>query len=179
MNIAEYTVGKTYPKFKGEPDGYRLEFDGNGLWLYVLMRGWSESERKAFSVNQPIAFHFSQMNGVGFLCVKFGTMPWGDCPFHPALYREHGIAMENRDFGEHEGIPLTVVGADTATGKVLILRLVGLGNHFSKEWMEWAVRHYNDDMSKADYQRRVDEVYRAFTSDALAAISPCRWYLRV
>lgn len=28
-------------------------------------------------------------------------------------------------------------------------------------------------------QRRVDEVYRAFTSDALAAISPCRWYLKV
>lgn len=143
------------------------------------MRGWTAQERKAVRTDQPIEFRFVEHNKVGFLCVKFAGMPWGDCPFHPALYREHGVAVEMRDLGKSGGLPLTIICADTATGEVLNLRLVGLGHDFSKKWLEWAEQQYNVPMPRIEYERRVTEVYRKASPEVLAAVAPCRWTLEV
>lgn len=177
--LIEYSVGKCYPQFKNQQDCYRLEYDNGGLWLYVLLRGWTAQERRAVRADQPIEFRFVEHNKVGFLCIKFEGMPWGDCPFHPALYREHGVAVEMQDFGKIGGVPLTIICADTATGEVLNLRLVGLGNAFSKEWLKWAAEQYDVPMPRSEYEQRIDEVYRRASSDALAAVAPCRWTLEV
>lgn len=178
-SLKMYSVGQRYSEFRTGEDGYRLEYDGERLWLYVLLRNWLPKEQIEVSEKKRIVFHFAQFDGIGFFCVKFGDLPWGDAPFHPAIYKGSGIKYSERDFGERKGIPLTIVCADSASGELLYMRLVGLGNQFSKSWQKWLLCHADDDLNREEYERAVDGVYRYFSSEALAMIAPIRWALDV
>lgn len=170
-----YSVGQRYSEFRTGEDGYRLEYDGENFFLYVLLQNWKIQERLAVSENERIVLHFTEFRGIGFLCVKFGDLPWGDAPFHPVVFTEHGIVYSEKSFGANEGIPLTIICVDSATGELLYIRLVGMGHQFSKSWQEWILNHSNDKLSRKQYEENVVSVYRHFSSEALALI-PLFWW---
>lgn len=180
IEMSQYRVGFSYPQFKGIGDGYLLEYRDGTLWLYVLMNGWTAAEKRFVSASEPVKFRFVEKNGVGFLCTKFGGMPWGDSPIHPALYKEAGFPLALPELKTaREGIALTVVCVETATGTLLNLRVIGLGNKFSKELINWISAKWDEPMSRTEYNNRINQVYAAYSSDGLAEAAPLRWNLKV
>lgn len=161
---AVYTVGKKYGEWATQQDGYILEYGENGFTLYCMLPNVSADERKQFSENKPIEVRYSIIADICFFCFKFGDMPWADCPFSPAIYKDAGRVVHFPMLHENEGYSLTVLLIDSATGELLYIRLIGMEHEFSAKWTEWAASVANVPMSREEYSGRVDEIYKSYTT---------------
>lgn len=171
------SVGSRYPFLATEQDGCILEYGENGLTLFALFRNWKAEELRQFYTDKPVMFRWTEIAGVGFLCAKFGEMPWCECPFHPAIYKQQGRRLSFPAISEYVGMALTVICADAETGEVLNIRLIGLGHDFSVVWQDWAVSAYERDISKADYENRVSTVFQHYTTEEIVQMATLSYTL--
>lgn len=163
-----YSVGKLYPEWQTQQDGYRLEWGETGFVLFAMLNGISQIERTQFSAEKSLSVRYTFIEDVCYFTFRFGDMPWADCPFSPAIYRD----AEKRLFPKirkNEGLALTVMLIDSGTGELCGLRLLGLGHDFSVKWQEWAAKAAKAPLDFDEYNRRVDEAYKNYASVDLAA----------
>lgn len=159
MNIELLRVGQSRDEWKGLPDGYIMEYDSfGGLILYVHYCN-PKPEEEVQIAGGSFKIRFWDYKGVGFFCVQFGNLPWGDCPFSPNLYKEK---PEFEVLEPKRGYALNVIFIDTATGTIKALRLIGLGHDFSKQFRDWCEESLKKQMSRNWYEKTVSECYEEY-----------------
>lgn len=160
MYVDVLHVGQKRSEWVGESDGYIMEYDNvSGLILYVLFQRPTPEEMEQFAENEHFKIAFMEYKGVGFFCLKFGALPWGDCAFSPNLYGEKPVFEEIED---GKGYPLNVVIIDRETGTIKAIRLIGLGNTFSKRFREWCEESLRRNMTRYWYLKTVKECYEEY-----------------
>lgn len=175
--IMGISVGSRYPFLMTRQDGCILEYGEHGLTLFALFNNWKAIELQQFYTDKPVVFRWAELGGVGFLCAKFGDMPWCECPFHPAIYKQQGRKFAFPAIGEYAGLAVTVICADAETGEVLNIRLIGLGHDFSVAWQDWAVAAYEKDMTMEEYQNRVNTVFQHYTTEQIMQMGTLSYVL--
>lgn len=166
-------VGRKYPAFANGESGYTLEYVDGQFVLYVLKSGWDFETLKQFAPDADMRVHWTDICGMGFLCVKFGNMPWGDCPFHPGMLKTDRENLVFSEAGEYKGIILNVVCADSKTGEVMQIRRAELARQFSAGWVKWLNKALEDE--EADYAGKIAAVYESYSSQQLAAEAALRF----
>lgn len=162
------SVGKCYPEWQGQQDGYRIEWTETGLTLCVMFNGISDYEKSQFSTQNKLTIRYIIIDDVCYFTFMFGEMPWADCPFSPALYRTIGQHTTFPDIEEYKGLSLTVLLIDTSTGELCGIRIIGLGHDFSVGWKNWAQEAALKPLPFAEYHRQIDKAYRDYASVDLA-----------
>lgn len=174
----QYEVGKVYPEWKLDRDGYILEYGEIGFCLYALLAGVSNEERKQFDASKSFAVCVTTIADIAFFCFRFGNMPWADCPFSPSIYKDSGRTISYPLLDDKVGLALNVFLIDSSTGKLLHCRLIGLGHDFCVKWLEWARSVTNKPMSREEYSRRIDTVYQRYTTQDLVMGAEYHWKLK-
>ena len=160
MSIDVLRVGLKRSEWVGEKDGYIMEYDNaSGLILYAFFQRPTPEEMEQFDANKRMEITFMDYKGVGFFGLKFGLLPWGDCAFSPNLYDEKPVFEELED---GKGYPLNVVLIDGETGTIKAMRLIGLGNAFSKSFREWCEESLRRNMTRHWYMKTVEECYEEY-----------------
>lgn len=162
------TVGKIYPEWQTKQDGFRLEWGDAGFILCAMLNGISAEEKEQFAPQKKLTVRYTVIGDVCYFTFMFGDMPWADCPFSPALYRNLGKNTTFPDIEDGQGLALTVLLIDTGTGELCRVRLIGLGHDFSVQWQEWAKKAAEKPLSFEEYSRQIDETYREYASVDLA-----------
>ena len=103
-----------------------------------MLNGISAQEKEQFAPQKKLTVRYTVIGDVCYFTFMFGDMPWADCPFSPALYRNLGKNTTFPDIEDGQGLALTVLLIDTGTGELCRVRLIGLGHDFSVQWQEWA-----------------------------------------
>lgn len=172
----EFKVGAVHSHFQTFDNSFLMEYTDSGFVLYCrLSGGITHSEKQAYKADSSFDIVFTEKNSIGFFGVKFGNMPWSDCPFIPNLYNP--VPVFNK-LDDNKGYALNVVLIDSSKGEILGLRVVGLGHDFSvaiKEWCENAL--VNLKITREQYLKAVDVVYAQHTTVDLIAQPLASWKL--
>lgn len=169
-----YKVGNHYAEFCTRQDFFRIEYDNNGFVMIASMCGITDSEKLDFETDSKFEIRFTVLAGVCFFSFRFGSMPWSDCPFHPAIYRDKRCFPT---FADDEGFSLPVLLFDSATGELVYFRLIGLGHEFSIALSEWATTANEEDMSREKYNHVINEVYKSYSSAEIASMADVKYEL--
>lgn len=173
--IARWCVGKKYPALANGESGYALEYSNGAFILCALANGWKPEVLEQFAPEIGATIHWAEMGGMGFLCVKFGELPWGDCPFHPASLKLRGRKMVTPMVGEYKGVFVHVVCAHSGTGEILKIRRIELPQKFSAAWMAWMNKASREEMTVEEYANRVNSVCNSYTAAQLAELAELRY----
>lgn len=159
MKMESLSAGETKSEWRGIKDGYVIEYNSvSGLILYVFLKRPTPKEIEQLSVQNNFRIAFSEYKGVGFFCIKFGTLPWGDCAFSPNLYKTPPIFKKV----EEDGYILNVIFIDTETGTIKSLWHTALGINFTKLFREWCEESLKRQMSRNWYDKTVRECYEEY-----------------
>lgn len=108
-----------------------------------------------------------------FILGQFGDMPLADMPFEPALYES---PQEFCDCEEGEGAAVLVLGIDSHSGTLKVIRLLGLSTELSnalhKTCRELDAKHRP--LNKAEYLKSLEDIYKDFPQPAflLSRVKP-------
>lgn len=164
-----YRVGKVYPEFATGEEGPSCAMTDNGLMVVVKMPGITAWEEAQFKAGTPMELRFVSVRGVFFFLLRFGDMDWMDAPFSPHL----APAFKLDDLADGQGYSCTVMLADSKTGELRSLRLIGLGTGFclalKKELRALPA------MPTLDYYYTLDAVMAAYPTAALAKLAKDRY----
>lgn len=102
------------------------------------------------------------------LTVKIGTLNWMDAPYSPHLSKNL-TTFEIPASGK--GLGLTLILVDSATGKIMHLRLIGLSEPFTKKLfgtvMEQKVKPFNE----TAYNNTINRIYNLYPTAQIVKMS--------
>jgi hypothetical protein len=170
----------TIGKFAGHEDCFILDWNvDNGLVLYCVLGSPTPDEIEAVSSSgSRFEITFTELSGCGFLALKFGSMPWGDCTFDPRVYTSP-IDLPDLRQTPGIGISLNIVLVDSnAGGLIRGLRLIGLGHQFSMKFADWCESKEQErpSFSKQEHDAAIRRVQGAYSSKKLSELSLFRWH---
>jgi hypothetical protein len=153
-------IGQIYRPAAHRGEGAHFEIKPSGLEMALLFNEPSPNEveqvrRGRFEV------HLAEINQTIFLLAKFGGLEWIDMPYDPTLTL--GLELQPID-GDTEGYSLLVLLADVPSGTLRAIRMVGLGNRFSKTFRQRVLATLEKGIPHTEHLRRVDAVYGQYSS---------------
>lgn len=155
-----YTVGEFIPMLKTGEIQMRAMYDGTWT-IFVLFPNMSKQE--AININSgAVSVGFVVIEDELFLLGKLGEIPWFDTPFEPARCQSETYP----DFEEGAGVPILFVGADSNTGVIQSIRLIGASNAMSNA-LHAVCRDMKTQHSPLDIKKQnahYDKIYRKYPS---------------
>lgn len=157
------------------PEAYQYNYDVSGHELLLFAAHLTPREIEGVSAGQA-DFALSVRDDIIFFQFRFaGAFDWSDCPFN-----WHLVAPENRQapdltFPPDVGATLRLVLIEATNGLVRALRVCSLSHRFSKQLHRAILKQRALPFNRADYERRLAEIYRRTSSTQLVqqAIATC------
>lgn len=160
------SVGSPAP-FSMPQEGCKFEFTENGAIIVCALNRPTPAEIQSFKPSSPFQIRYVRIDGVLFFLFKFGAMPWMDAPYDIRL--SQSVALP--DLSPGEGYALTVVLVDQATSIVKELRLIGLGERFSRDLREELFSDAGDPLFLPQYYAKVDSIFRRNSTAKLVQLA--------
>lgn len=172
--MKEWTVGHCYPQLKTTEDMLiRASYDDLSGWE-IIMAFPNLTEKELNHLRYGTAqLTFVEIRDRLFLLGKFGGFSWFDTPFEPAIYpRPQNYPI----LPDKKGTPVILVCADTVTGEVKGLRVMGLSNIMSNA-LNSACAHMDAKhrpMDEEAYSRDLQTIYKEYpnTEAMLQEVNP-------
>lgn len=162
-----FCVGQRYSEWQTKENGFILEWDNTaGFILYAFLDTPSPEEQLQFLSEMEICY--KTVYDVCFFAFRFGSMPWADCPFSPALYKEVGTAAVFDDIPEGHGLAVTILLIDSSSGELKNIRLISLPHDFSVKWQHWAREMSAKPLTRSEYMSIINVVYMNHTTEGIA-----------
>lgn len=172
FNILE--VGKPMAGALGREEGVVFDVSDAGAQINVFFDNPTAEEVLQFHSDEPLEVRFAILGGEIFMLFKFGDLPWMDAPYNPHLSRE--LTDDGIVFPETKGLALQVILADTRTGNVKAIRLVGLMTEFSNNLFSEIRNRNKRPFSSGAYFAAVNSVFDKYQTEDMVGIakSACR-----
>lgn len=161
-------VGKVKEQFKGLPDGISACLTEGGIMLLASYNSPADTEVENYKSGN-IEFKLITMGDLVWMLVKVGSEEWSDMPVHIDEECTLDDVLADLD-DEMKGYSVSVVLADTITGEVKALRLLGLGNKFSKS-LNKMMRKVTPITNNADLLIRARNVQAKYSTKHLVKLS--------
>jgi len=174
MTQALFKVGERYSQFAVSFDSIKFDISDSGAVLYVLMANPSEREVRQYRANNPFQIRFCVLDGVVFLLFRFGDLPWVDTPYHAGLSLNLSTPP---DIAPGEGLALHVMLANSSNGELKALRLISLGEEFSKKLLAEAKRQFEEKVTKDSHDTLVSKLYKSYSTNDMLSMAINRWKL--
>lgn len=174
MDYMKIEVGKLLEGVQGREDGCVFDVSDAGAVLYIYYSSPTPTEVKDFSADSPLEVRYVVLGGEIYLLFKFGNQDWMDVPYNPHLSRD--LTKIELPQGDAEGLGLAVILADTSDGTVKVLRLVGLGNRFSKGLVGAILERAQKSFNPSAYNTSIADVYNRYSTKQMLkyAVERCR-----
>ena len=158
-------VGKKSPVTMTE--GVRFDLSSAGATLIYAFDAPTTDEVAQVRSGNGFEIRFAEINDILWVTTKCGNLEWTDAPYNPRL----SSGLPDPDFADGEGIALTFVLIDSATGIVKAVRLIGLGNRFSHYLTEKALELREKTMTMTDAVRSINQTMNMYDSRQLASLA--------
>ena len=168
--MISYEVGGVVSDYIGLPDCNVMELSASGLFIVEVMNAPTAAEVASVKSGKKAEFRFCVIDNLLVITFKLGSDQWQDATYSPALAAD--IELPEIPVGSGLGLALTLMQVDSRTGKITAIRVIGLGERFSRELLA-AVSLIADKSpaSLEDYMRRTRAIQARYSSKELAAIS--------
>jgi len=172
--MQKYAVGERINKFETGQEAVYFDMDDGGAKLVILFNSPNEQEINGISKG-ALEFGLFEMEGIIFVLIKPDGMPWMDAPYVAHLSKNL-TTLQEIECGQ--GYGCTIILADSSTGKIKALRLVGLGTTLSR-WLknniEWQLKREFD---RKEYERALASATEKYSSEDMAKFSTVNFKIK-
>lgn len=174
MDYMKIQKGAPLEGAQGREDGCIFDLSDSGAILFTFFNSPTPKEIKDFSEESPLEIRYVVLDGEIYLLAKFGSQEWMDFPYNPHLSKN--LTKLELIQNETEGLGLTIVLADSADGIVKELRLVGLGNRFSRSFLGAVLERAQKPFDAAAYNASIAKTYSRYNTKQMLkfAVERCR-----
>lgn len=102
---------------------------------------------------------FVNVDDALFLVFAVGRIPLADTPFEPRLTSPF---PSFHDYKDGEGAPFVIVAADTFTGEVKHLRIIGLGTAISNDMTKKCNALKEKPFNQKEYAKKLNKIYAKY-----------------
>lgn len=170
-----YKVGQKIDKFKGHREEVCFDLDDSGAIFLVFFNKPGLSEINQFKSGASFEIKFNIMYNVIMMTVKIGTLNWMDAPYTPHLSPNlTKLSLPQ----EGEGLALTLILIDAVSGEIMSLRLIGLGELFSRKLIGVIMDESTRDFNKEEYYRNIERIMTAYPTNKIVKMSKDLYKLR-
>lgn len=158
-------VGEIYNKSGiSYPCDEKIKFNFNNLGGTIELV-FSNPTKKEIDVikNGKMKIGLLEKNGVMFVLVKFGSLPWFDMPYSPHLSNNFIF----QDLNDNQGFAINIILVNGMNGKIECLRLIGAPNKWSDDFKELTLEHKNKPFSKSEFENNLRDVYNNYSTATL------------
>lgn len=163
-----YKVGQVIEKFKNHSEGVVFDLDDAGATLLVFFANPKEEEKEQFKTGKNFEIRFTELYKVIMMTVKIGNLNWMDAPYSPHLSKNLTKFELPR---ENQGLGLTIMLIDAATGEIKHIRLLGLSEHFTKKLFGAVMEQKMSDFDKAEYAGNINRIFSAYSTKDIVKMS--------
>lgn len=169
---ADLAVGKRYAAYKNHPEGVLVDIGEYGITTTVFLPNITDHEKMQIHAGAPMEVKLLMMRGIIFFLYKFGDMEWMDAPYWPTDSNAK-VLLPNMEEGQ--GIALKVIFADTYTGELINMRLVGLSTKFSKDVKQAIEEQAGLGLKEKDYKKQLQQIYAAYPTKKMVKFASSRY----
>lgn len=175
--FCKYEVGKRYPELKTGVDSVQFDINDSTSVLVFEYNKPSAQELKAFENSNSFEIRSVTLNGIAYILVKMGDLEWVDAPYTPHLSLDL-TNLPNLNDEKSLGLGLMSVLIDSSTGEICKIRLIGLGNRFSKLLIKDVIELSQMPFNSILYNMSINDTYSRYTTRALVRLSSNYFKLR-
>lgn len=124
MSYTMLEQGKVNEEFIGMAEGISADLTDEGILILDTRERVTLEEAENFG--KAVQFKTAVIDGFTFLFVKMGSLNWTDMPVQLT-------GKMNENIKDGLGYAVNLICADTATGIVIVNRLIGFSTAFSKQ----------------------------------------------
>lgn len=172
MELEVLKVGTPFKDFIGLEEGISLNATENGLRLLITFRNIHPMEVEHIAGSGYTECKALVKNNLLMFFIKFGDMDWWETSLR---VREDTVLdpITSDDVGH----AMHIILAEAGSGIVYGLRMIGLGNKFSKDFDKMFTQV--TPLSTEDFISAVDTVHRAYSVKELLKMTNTRYTVGV
>ena len=168
----ELRVSGTYKGMSGKDEGTCFEIVESGpVWIFYYD---SPTEEEINDVSAGSSFEIRSliMDGVLWVLAKCGTQEWAEAPYNPHLSRAPELQPVS---GHADGYALTILLIDRLTDTIKSIRVIGLGNRFSRQLYSDINELKAAPFSPSGYQAAISKAQARYTTAQLVRLTNNYW----
>lgn len=172
MEFEKYEVGGILEKAVGKTEGAYIDVDDAGMQIIILFDGPKPEEIAQFEQEKPFEIRFVTLSDIMMFTLKIGNLNWMDAPYSPHL--SLGLTKDFEEIKPGEGLAAMLILADARNAKIKSMRLLGLSEKFSKEFVSEARRLKDKVFVKSQYDYALQNLYRKYETKEIVKLSDIR-----
>jgi hypothetical protein len=162
MNIKKIEVGKPlFGSYKKMQEGVKFELNENSFELYMFFNNPSKVEIQEITKGNPVLGGVTLINGVIIPIFKFGKMLPQESMFSIHLLKNQIIVLE--DCPDKLGYKLVIYLVDAMNSEVKGIRMISLGNEFSKQLKALIFEQMNQTFNVENYKKSISEITKTYS----------------
>lgn len=169
-----YKVGDKLTTLRNLQDGARFDMTDEGALMTILLNKPTQEEIKDIKGGK-LQFGMFVKNNVIFILSKFGGMQWMDSPYHVALSPNLNTLGE---IEEGQGYGCNIVLADSSTGEIKVLRLIGFSTQFSRKLKSNIELQKKQDLNRVDYDVEIATIMMNYSVPQMVKFSEINCRIR-
>ena len=168
-------VGGRFSALANRPEGTFFEVTESGLvWFFNYVKP-TQVEIAAISEGSPFEIRSMVRSGVLWLFVKCGNEQWAEAPYNPHLSKSPDLDPISDN---SSGYALTLVMVDASSQTIRHIRLIGLGNRFSRKLYDDISSLNAAPFDIAMYNRAIADAQMVYSTPQMAAMCNNYWKLK-
>lgn len=167
--ISMLEVGKQFPDGKGHAEGTVFDIDDGGCKLIIFMDKLTLKETISFK-SKEFQIKYVEIKDIIFVLFKVGGLHWMDSSYNLNLSKQL-TDLPTIEYKSGKGLALQVFLVDTFSGKLIAMRLIGLGESFSRKFIETIKKNANISFDKNKYFAKIDSVFAAYGTKTLVKMA--------
>ncbi len=166
-------VGELFNKDKTSyMEGCRFDIDSSGANLFIYLNNPTKDEIESCKKGKAI-FKFIKLDSVIFFVAKLGLLQTLDCPYNVHLSKK----LSKIEYpGENMGLKLNVYLINAANGILEAMRIIALGENFSRAFIDTIKEQGNTPFDLSQYRLEVNHNYAKYSTKQLDKM--CRFYFK-
>ena len=160
-------IGDPYLRAQGKPEGIYFDIQYPNIELLYHMHRPTEKELTQFKSGTTFEIRATELNGIIIITSKVGSLSWCDAPYNPRIGK---CEMDPVDPGT-KGYALQLILTDAPEAILKHMRMIGLGNEFSRKFRKLVLENKENTMSESEYDQRLQEVFAKYTTPQIVEYS--------
>lgn len=164
----KYEIGQVVEKYIHHQEGVYFDLSDDGATMQVFFQSPTNKELEQFKAGGSFEIRLMELYGVIMLTIKVGSLNWMDAPYTPHLSKNlTKFQLPN----ENEGLGLTLMLIDAATGKIEHMRLLGLSERFTNKLFGLTMEAMGKEFDRADYNTKLRRIYSSYSTNQIVKMS--------
>lgn len=166
--MKNYKIGQVVNEFRYHQEGAYFDISDDGATMLIFFKNPTTNEIEQFKAGKGFEIRFIELYGIIMVTTKIGSLNWMDAPYSPHLSQNLTKFQLPND---GQGLGLTLVLVDAASGEIKHMRLLGLSERFTRQMFGAVMENMKKKFNRAEYDQALNRIFSSYQTNQIVKLS--------